>query len=87
LGRREQEANIIASDATDLCNRFNYRKRQVAAGRGGEAGGTNWREIVKKWRKAVFSSKKKKHCAEKRFPVTSNLRYMHGVLNIDEIKN
>jgi hypothetical protein len=29
----------------------------------------------------------KKHCAEKRFPVTSNLRYMHGVLNIDEIKN
>jgi hypothetical protein len=29
----------------------------------------------------------KKHCAEKRFPVTSNLRYMHGVLNVDEIKN
>jgi hypothetical protein len=28
----------------------------------------------------------KKHCAEKRFPVTSNLRYMHGVLNVDEIK-
>jgi hypothetical protein len=28
-----------------------------------------------------------KHCAEKRFPVTSNLRYMHGVLNVDEIKN
>jgi hypothetical protein len=35
---------------------------------------------------AVFSSKKK-YCAKKRFLVTSNLRYMHGVLNIDEIKN
>jgi hypothetical protein len=30
---------------------------------------------------------KKKHCINKRFPVTSNLRYMHGVLNVDEIKN
>jgi hypothetical protein len=30
---------------------------------------------------------KKKHYAKKRFPVTSNLRYMHGVLNVDEIKN
>jgi hypothetical protein len=30
---------------------------------------------------------KKKYCANKRFPVTSNLRYMHGVLNVDEIKN
>jgi hypothetical protein len=36
--------------------------------------------------KAVFSSLKK-YYAEKRFSVTSNLRYMHGVLNIDEIKN
>ena len=26
------------------------------------------------------------HYAKRRFPVTSNLRYMHGVLNIDEIK-
>ena len=25
--------------------------------------------------------------AKRRFPVTSNLRYMHGVLNVDEIKN
>jgi hypothetical protein len=30
---------------------------------------------------------KKKHYAEKRFSVTLNLRYMHGVLNVDEIKN
>jgi hypothetical protein len=30
---------------------------------------------------------KKKYCGNKRFPVTSNLRYMHGVLNVDEIKN
>jgi hypothetical protein len=30
---------------------------------------------------------KKKHCANKRFLVTLNLRYMHGVLNVDEIKN
>jgi hypothetical protein len=29
----------------------------------------------------------KKHCANKRLSVTSNLRYMHGVLNLDEIKN
>jgi hypothetical protein len=29
----------------------------------------------------------KKNTANKRFPVTSNLRYMHGVLNVDEIKN
>jgi hypothetical protein len=36
--------------------------------------------------KAVFSSSKK-YYAKKRFPVTSNLRYMHGVLNVDEIKN
>jgi hypothetical protein len=28
----------------------------------------------------------KKHYAKK-FSVTSNLRYMHGVLNVDEIKN
>ena len=27
------------------------------------------------------------HYAKRRFPVTSNLRYMHGVLNVDEIKN
>jgi hypothetical protein len=30
---------------------------------------------------------KKIHCANKRFLVTSNLRYMHGVLNVDKIKN
>jgi hypothetical protein len=24
---------------------------------------------------------------KKKFPVTSNLRYMYGVLNVDEIKN
>jgi hypothetical protein len=36
---------------------------------------------------AVFTSSKKKYGANKRFPVTSNLRYMHGVLNVDEIKN
>jgi hypothetical protein len=33
------------------------------------------------------SSLKKKHYVEKKFPVTSNLRYMHEVLNVDEIKN
>ena len=27
------------------------------------------------------------HYTKRRFPVTSNLRYMHGVLNIDKIKN
>jgi hypothetical protein len=32
-------------------------------------------------------SPQKKYCANKRFLVTSNLRYMHGVLNVDEIKN
>ena len=26
------------------------------------------------------------HYEKKRFPVTSNLRYMHGVLNVDKIK-
>jgi hypothetical protein len=30
--------------------------------------------------------KKKKYCANKKFSVTSNLRYMHGVLNVDKIK-
>jgi hypothetical protein len=35
----------------------------------------------------VYSLKKKKYCANKRFSVTLNLRYMHGVLNVDEIKN
>jgi hypothetical protein len=30
---------------------------------------------------------KKKYCANKRFSVTSNLRYMYGVINVDEIKN
>jgi hypothetical protein len=30
---------------------------------------------------------KKKYCTNKRFPVISNLRYIHGVLNVDEIKN
>jgi hypothetical protein len=34
---------------------------------------------------AVFTSSKK-YYANKRFSVTSNLRYMHGVLNVDEIK-
>jgi hypothetical protein len=33
------------------------------------------------------TSSKKKYCANKRFCVTSNLRYMYGVLNVDEIKN
>jgi hypothetical protein len=40
--------------------------------------------------KALFSFSKtpeKMHYAKRRFPVTSNLRYMHGVLNVDEIKN
>ena len=27
------------------------------------------------------------HYAKRRFPVTLNLRYMHGVLNVNEIKN
>ena len=27
------------------------------------------------------------HYAKRRFSVISNLRYMHGVLNVDEIKN
>jgi hypothetical protein len=35
---------------------------------------------------AVFSSSKKS-TMQKKFPVISNLRYMHGVLNVDEIKN
>jgi hypothetical protein len=35
----------------------------------------------------LCSVPQKIHCANKRFPVTSNLRYMHGVLNVDEIKN
>jgi hypothetical protein len=30
---------------------------------------------------------RKKHYVKKRFPITSNLRYMHEVLNVDEIKN
>jgi hypothetical protein len=30
---------------------------------------------------------KKKVLCEKIFSVTSNLRYMHGVLNVDKIKN
>jgi hypothetical protein len=40
-------------------------------------------------RRAVFSSLKKKKyvLCEKRFSITSNLRYMHGILNVDEIKN
>jgi hypothetical protein len=36
--------------------------------------------------KAVFSSSKI-HYAKRKFPVTSNLRYIYGVLNVDEIKN
>ena len=38
---------------------------------------------------AMFSSPKSKfwHYVKRRFFVTSNLRYMHGVLNVDEIKN
>jgi hypothetical protein len=35
----------------------------------------------------VFTSLKKKYFANQRFSVTSNLRYMHKVLNVDEIKN
>jgi hypothetical protein len=35
----------------------------------------------------LCSVPQKKHYAKKRFPVTSNLWYMHGVLNVDEIKN
>jgi hypothetical protein len=31
--------------------------------------------------------KKKKYYTKKRFSVLSNLRYMHGVLNVDKIKN
>jgi hypothetical protein len=30
---------------------------------------------------------KKKYYAKKKFSVTSNLRYMHEILNVDEIKN
>jgi hypothetical protein len=29
----------------------------------------------------------KMHYTKRRFPVTSNLLYIHGVLNVDEIKN
>jgi hypothetical protein len=36
---------------------------------------------------AVFSSSKKNTMPKKKFSLTSNLRYMHGVLNVDEIKN
>jgi hypothetical protein len=35
---------------------------------------------------AVFSYLKK-YYVKKRFLITSNLRYMYGVLNVDEIKN
>ena len=38
--------------------------------------------------KGVFSSHQNpRHYVKKKFFVTSNLRYMHGVLNVDEIKN
>jgi hypothetical protein len=36
--------------------------------------------------KAVFRSLKSA-LYKKRFPVTSNLRYVYGVLNVDKIKN
>jgi hypothetical protein len=35
---------------------------------------------------AVFRSLKCALC-KKRFPVTSNMRYMYGILNVDKIKN
>jgi len=35
----------------------------------------------------VASNSRIWHYTKRRFPVTSNLRYMHGVLNVDEIKN
>jgi hypothetical protein len=34
-----------------------------------------------------FSVPQKKSTMQKKIPVTSNLRYMHRVLNVDEIKN
>jgi hypothetical protein len=36
---------------------------------------------------AVFSSIEKCIVEKKRFSVTSNLRYIHGILNVDKIKN
>jgi hypothetical protein len=33
------------------------------------------------------NSPPKIHYAKRRFPITSKYRYMHGVLNVDEIKN
>jgi hypothetical protein len=38
-------------------------------------------------KKTVFSSIEKCTMQKKKFFVTSNLRYMHGVLNVDKIKN
>jgi hypothetical protein len=43
-------------------------------------------ELTERDTEAVFRSLEK--CTmQKRFLVTSNLRYMHGVLNVDKIKN
>jgi hypothetical protein len=43
-------------------------------------------EVTARAKGLVFSSSKNALC-KKKFPVTSNLRYMHEVLNVDEIKN
>jgi hypothetical protein len=49
--------------------------------------------LSKSWRKRIraclvsLKFQKKIYYIKKRFPVTLNLRYMYGVLNVDEIKN
>ena len=45
--------------------------------------------VIKKTTRPLFSSSNSQlwHYAKRRFSVTSNLRYMHGVLNVDKIKN
>jgi hypothetical protein len=48
---------------------------------------TEMYKYTTKYTLAVFSSIEKCNMKKKRFPVTSNLRYMNGVLNVDKIKN
>jgi hypothetical protein len=43
-------------------------------------------DLAQKEALAVFRSIEK-YTMQKKFPVTSNLRYIYGVLNMDKIKN
>ena len=47
-----------------------------------------WSRKIEKFRRClVLPNSQLWHYIKRRFPVTSNLRYMYGVLNVDEIKN